>query len=69
MICLLYLTHSCQFSNSGGFFFFIFDINFSYSSNKDKNYISTSSSGNQCPLGGSGPETADENEARLCRGR
>lgn len=52
-----------------GFFFFIFDINFSYSSNKDKNYISTSSSGNQCPLGGSGPETADENEARLCRGR
>lgn len=50
-------------------FFFIFDINFSYSSNKDKNYISTSSSGNQCPLGGSGPETADENEARLCRGR
>lgn len=68
MICLLYLTHSCQFSNSGGFFF-IFDINFSYSSNKDKNYISTSSSENQCPLGGSGPETADENEARLCRGR
>lgn len=50
-------------------FFFIFDINFSYSSNKDKNYISTSSSGNQCPSGGSGPETADENEARLCRGR
>lgn len=48
-------------------FFSIFDINFSYSSNK--NYISTSSSGNQCPLGGSGPETADENEARLCRGR
>lgn len=50
-------------------FFFIFDINFSYSSNKDKNYISTSSSGNQCPSAGSGPETADENEARLCRGR
>lgn len=50
-------------------FFFIFDINFSYSSNKDKNYISTSSSGNQCPLAGLEPETADENEARLCRGR